>query len=369
MRKLLFVLALSLIFTFCIQKVTFAGETDILVDKLVEKGILTPGEAQKILTETKEEIRKEEIREEVAKGEPEMLPKWVQNMEMKGDIRLRYQNEDIHEVEGSQSRQRGRVRYRLGIETKVTDTIKAGAGLATGGTDPRSTNQTLEHGFSTKSIMLDYAYVKYAANPLLTLYGGKFKRSEVIWEPSDLLWDGDINPEGVAAVFKTEMDSTDLFLNAGFYTLEHFRENRDVEAGQSLFVLQPGASWQLNEKKSYLKGTVTYYGFNRVKNNHFHDDAESGGSNTYKGDDYRYDYSAWTPSVEIGVTEPFGGGLPFFAFFAEYIQNPDPGKENEGYLYGIKFGDKSVKDRRQWQAKMLYRQLERDAWLDIFSYP
>jgi len=37
----------------------FAGEIDTLVNKLIEKGVLTPGEAQQIITETKEEVKKE----------------------------------------------------------------------------------------------------------------------------------------------------------------------------------------------------------------------------------------------------------------------------------------------------------------------
>ncbi|HOU36942.1 MAG TPA: hypothetical protein PK562_06700, partial [Candidatus Omnitrophota bacterium] len=37
----------------------FGGEIDLLVDKLVEKGVLTQGEAQQLITETKEEVRQQ----------------------------------------------------------------------------------------------------------------------------------------------------------------------------------------------------------------------------------------------------------------------------------------------------------------------
>ena len=37
----------------------YAGEIDLLLQKLVEKKVLTPGEAQEILAETREEVKKE----------------------------------------------------------------------------------------------------------------------------------------------------------------------------------------------------------------------------------------------------------------------------------------------------------------------
>ena len=59
-------------------------------------------------------------------------------------------------------RDRARIRFRLGAETKVNDQTKVLFGLATGGTDPRSTNQTLENSFELKDIRLDYVYAEYA---------------------------------------------------------------------------------------------------------------------------------------------------------------------------------------------------------------
>ena len=46
----------------------WAGETDVLIEKLVEKGILTQSEANELLRETKREAAKEKAEiEEVAK--------------------------------------------------------------------------------------------------------------------------------------------------------------------------------------------------------------------------------------------------------------------------------------------------------------
>ena len=122
-----------------------AGEIDILVEKLVEKGVLNHGEAAQILTETKEEIRRQ-----VVAGESASVPQWAQNMKMKGDFRLRYQNAKYKNT--VDDRNRARIRFRLGAEGKVNEKLKVAAGLATGGSDPRSTNETLDNTFETSTL-------------------------------------------------------------------------------------------------------------------------------------------------------------------------------------------------------------------------
>ena len=60
-----------------------------------------------------------------------------------------------------QSRERYRYRLRLGAEAEVTDDVKVGLGFASGGSDARSTNETLDDGFSTKDARLDYAFAEW----------------------------------------------------------------------------------------------------------------------------------------------------------------------------------------------------------------
>ena len=334
----------------------YSGEIDILVDKLVEKGILNPGEAQAILIETKEEVRKD-----LAKGELEGLPKWVQNTRLKGDVRIRYQWEDKHDAP---DRHRGRYRFRLGLETKVNDQMKVAAGLATGGNDARSTNQTMEDGFSSEDIKLDYAYAEWLATPWVILKGGKIKSiKKLIFRPSDLLWDSDINPEGVSFLLNKNLDNFDLFMNTGFWILD---EEKKGTADPYMMVFQPGLKYKFN-KKTHLKLAVAGYFFDNVKGTTLtNGKANSGKYNTLEGGLLKYNYNSIAPSIELGVKEPFGGMFPYFALFGDYVHNPDPSRENKGYLAGIKFGAKKVKGWGQWQAKYMYRHLEKDAWIDIF---
>ena len=59
MRKLM--LLLGVIGMVALAGRSYAGEMEILVQKLVDKGILTQGEGAQVLAETKEEARKEGV--------------------------------------------------------------------------------------------------------------------------------------------------------------------------------------------------------------------------------------------------------------------------------------------------------------------
>lgn len=335
----------------------FAGEIDALVDKLVQKEVITPGEGQQIITETEEKVRKE-----LAQGKSVSIPAWVQSIKLKGDFRLRYQWQK--RKAGAEERHRGRYRFRLGLLANPFDNVEVGAGLATGGTDPRSTNQTFQNTFETPDIRLDYAYARYSPFSWLDAYGGKFARKPVLWQPSDLLWDGDINPEGFSAVLTHNISQFNLFLNVGCWVLD---EAADNPSDQFMWYGEPGFKLKLNEKESYLTAALTYYGFHNVRGGNL---AHSSGTNTVDGGgNLIWDYNSINPCIELGLIEPLSSiniNIPFLAFFGEYISNPDPSADNQGYLGGVKVGHQKVKGWKTWQAQYTYRYLQRDAWLDTF---
>ncbi len=338
-----------------------AGEIDILVDKLVEKNILTPIEAQIILDETRQEVA-----QEVAENKSYALPAWVQKMKLKGDLRLRYQ---WQKKKASAERTRGRYRFRLGATTDVTDKVEVGFGLATGSDDPRSTNQTMDSTFETPDIRLDYAYAKWDATPNISLYGGKFKRKPILWQTSDLLWDGDINPTGFsAALGKSNIfENVDGFLNVGSWVLE---EASSDQSDPAMYYVQPGVKWAITDGIS-SKLALTYYNFTGLEGKNL---THNAGTNTTVNqgggvNGLYYSYNTLNPSFEIGMKNPLGKDfdlIKYAAFFTDFVHNPDPSENNNGYLYGVKFGDKKIKKPGQWQAKYMYRRLEKDAWVDAF---
>jgi hypothetical protein len=110
-----------------------------------------------------------------------------------GDVRVRgesfFQN-------GTQDRNRGRIRVRLGLEGQLNQDFTGGLALATGSMgDPTTTNETLTNAFDRKMISLDKGYITY--NPLahnwFSATGGKFA---YLWQRTPVTGDTDLNPEG-----------------------------------------------------------------------------------------------------------------------------------------------------------------------------
>src|SRR3989338_1716830 len=223
--------------------VCFAATTqvDALIEKLVEKGILDRQESIKLKSEIADDEKL--VKEE---GLKQSLPSWAREMKLNGDFRLRYQYE---KKKGSNTnagntteRNRARIRFRMGAQTKVNDQTKVLFGLATGGTDPRSTNQTLENSFELKDVRLDYAYFQYAPFAWASFFGGRMKNP--LWEPGDLLWDTDINPEGLAAKLTGKLNpNLEPYMNTGLFLLD---EN-SATADPLMYVFQPGLKWKIND--------------------------------------------------------------------------------------------------------------------------
>jgi len=164
MKKIIFMFIMMAIFV--IPSVNgnnrvWAGETDVLIDVLEKKGILTPQEAKEVLSEIQMEKDKEKAPVKEVESSGFKLPKWVENTKVKGDFRFRYQYQDTdeHGVD-KESRDRWRMRWRFGLETQVNERWKTGFRLASGGGDPRSRNLTLTDTFDTSNVQLDLAYVQ-----------------------------------------------------------------------------------------------------------------------------------------------------------------------------------------------------------------
>jgi polyhydroxyalkanoate synthesis regulator phasin len=362
MKRLAVLSFLGMLLISFLNQPVWAGEVDILVRKLVEKGILTELEAKELLVDIRTEAAKEKAEleqaaQEAAKKEAERkmvkLPKWVEKMDLKGDLRLRYEHKDR---DFTADRDRGRFRLRLGVETEPVDKVEVGFGLASGGDDPRSTNQSFSDTFSSKNIVIDYAYAKYEPLKWLSFSGGKIKNP--IYAASDLLWDSDIRPEGAAAEFNWELNpNLELFFTPTFFILD---EISGSSKDPYMYGLQPGFQWKIKDDIRF-KLAGTYYGFDNVQGGTLE---HSEDTNTLENGVLKFDYDSFALEGGIGFYDL--GIVPHVAFFGQYIKNFDPDEENEGYLAGFRFGHRKLKNFGDWQFKYQYKRLERDAWPDVF---
>lgn len=359
MRKLMIgVLATVFMLT---SGVGYAATTqvDSLIEKLIDKGILTKQEAREI----KQEIVTDEkvLREDAMKTS---IPEWVQKTKLKGDARVRYQYE--RRKNDTESRTRGRVRFRLGVDSQIADQWKVGAGLATaevGSTtdDARSTNMTFNDTFRRGDIRLDYAFAEYQPAPWAKMIAGKYIKTDYLWVPTDLLWDTDINPAGASAHLEHKFsDILNIYLNTGAWIID---ENGKTDRTDPFMIYtQAGVKSQMGVIDTNVAGT--YYGFNGVKGITL--DGTSS-TNTLTGGVLQYDYDSLGVSAEVGLKNPLGlESVERVALFGDLIHNMDPDDNATGWASGVKFGDAKVVGRNQWQVRYQYSYLGKDAWIDAF---
>ena len=351
----------------------YAGEVDLLVQKLVEKGVLSPNEAQIMMDETRQDVAKQN-----AKGANDMLPSWVQTTKLKGDLRLRYQTQQKKSATstGGTVRNRGRVRYRLGVEAKPNEKVTVAAGLSsaeknaasatTTSDDSRSTNVTMQNGFNRGDVRLDYAYADYKYNSSLRMIGGKYNAlgTGYLWYTSDMLWDSDINQEGasVHADFARVLMG-DAFVNAGYWALD---ESSSSASDLGMYYAQAGMVFEPVEPITF-KLAGTFYGLQGDDTGSVLDGSSSG--NTLGSSKYLYDFGRiYVGSAELVYSWPEETSSPIkmVGLFSDYVMNPDPDSDNTGYAAGLKFGHKKVSGAKTWQFKYQYVRLARDAWLDAF---
>ncbi len=344
-----------------------AGEVDLLVQKLVEKGVLTQNEAQILMDETRQDVAKQN-----AKGANEMLPSWIQTTKLKGDLRLRYQTQ---QREGGTVRNRGRIRYRLGVETKPNEQLIVGAGLSSSeksstADDSRSTNQTMQNAFDRGDIRLDYAYGQYRPNSMLGLIGGKYNAlgTGYLWYTTDMLWDSDINQEGASLHLDLpDVMAGDFFANAGYWVLD---EASSSASDIGMYYGQAGMVFSPDPVQVKVAGTL--YGLQGTTETGVLDGRASGNTTTGTGAATRYAYDfgeimAASAEVTYNFPEETSSPIKTVGLFSDYVMNPDPENDNTGFASGFKFGHKKVGAMRgDWQFKYQYVKLSKDAWLDSF---
>ena len=181
---------------------------------------------------------------------------WWENIKLKGDFRYRH---EMIDKEGKDSRSRHRMRARFGVLANVNQTTKVGLQLATGSDDPVSTNQTLDNGYSTKNLMLNLAYLEIKPQAIegLSIRGGKFKNPFFKPGKSELIWDGDMNPEGGVFAFKKDLQSISItVITAGFWIEERSSDDDSwMAAGQGLF------TYNMNDKKSGITAGAGFFNY------------------------------------------------------------------------------------------------------------
>jgi hypothetical protein len=374
----------------------------------------------------KREIR-EQIRQEVVAqarteqwGDVNAVPEWVGRLKWEGDLRLRYQNDLFADgnapginfisepyglgsiddpINTEEDRQRLRIRARLGLSAKITDHVSAGLRITTGNTsDPVSTNQTLGSDFNKFSLVLDRAFVKAKPWEWLSISGGRMPNP---FFSTDLVWDDDLNFDGVAATFnpwiRSDRSGKPFFTLGAFPLQEVESSTTNLARDKWLYAAQAGLDWKMDANTRWRFG-VAYYDYSNIEAiadptiDGLYEYADSVLKSRQKGNTMyevapndnpglfglAADYSLvnLTATVDLAHFEPVHVILD-----GDVVKNVgyDEGEVNSllvngpleagtlGWQARVTVGLPSMQYRGDWQVFLGYRHLESDAVLDAFA--
>jgi Putative porin len=262
----------------------------------------------------REELRKEVMSQAKDEGwaSPGLYPEWASRIRLSGDLRGRFEgiwfpegdwnapgtiydfnsintgspydasvpNKEMYPTyNNTEDRNRARLRARIGLDAELGEGFSAGMRIATGSdSSPVSTNQTLGGSggnFSKYELWLDRAFVKfepfqnehlpdYSAQGDASLSLGRFDNP--FWAPTDLVWDGDLGFDGLAANGSYFVNPTvTVFGTAGAFPI--FNTSLDFSTTEArkfssedkyLFGGQAGVAWQATPDIAFNFGAGIY---------------------------------------------------------------------------------------------------------------
>jgi len=369
-----------------------ASETDALLNKLVQKGILSSEEAQEVRNEMAKESGP--AAESRAADTKDVVKKmaggtWLDTVKWGGDLRLRFEQQMR---EPAVDRTRERYRLRFGFVAKPWDPLEVGVRLASAGAsttagnggDPLATNQTFTSSFDKKPIFVDQAYAKYTpwkagTGPLsgLSVTGGKME-IPFVTIPEGIVWDNDITPEGAAIQWKDPANLPLLdrilpvrpFANVGAFQISELAND---EGDPGIIGYQAGADIDLPFWGAGFQPSVAYYDFVGIKGIATANVTGAPAGNTTTSGRFTTDYNLVTTQGKL--TFPSVLGQPV-ALLADYTYNnykhvgggseADAVDDGGGTTFGMEVG-KVTEKFGSWKAYVFRKRVEPDATFGTFS--
>ena len=249
------------------------------------------------------------------------------DLNWKGDFRYRTEY-----IDNTSTRFRQRIRLRLGADAKISDAIMVGAQLASGSTDPISTNQTLNSSFSTKTIGIDLAFFKWnLASDRFTLMAGKMKNPFKAPGKTELVWDSDLRPEGMDVAFAQSWGKYTLGLDFAVFWVDE-----SSSARQFLYSLYSRHHLDMAMPIHLHAGIFAY--------------TNTPGS---------------SPANLLNFGVEFWVIKKALAIVGDYVTNSDASTAKTGYLFGLMWG--KAKKKGSWGLRANYRRVEASAVNFSFS--
>jgi hypothetical protein len=292
----------------------------------------------------------------------------LEDLAFYGDFRLRLEGD--FELDDRPERYRGRIRLRLGVNYQLSEDLLLGVRLTTGARgDPNSPHVTLGDGLDKFEVTIDRAFLSYRPAWLegAALTAGKFAHP-FYQNPvyGELVWDADVQPEGVAAGYKLSdlgwLESVEL--HAGEYVLLE-------QAGAEEALASVGQVFAVGSVAENTRLTVAagYYLYTDATPGGADDlllESEGNATEDRNGDGepdrFRADFGIFNPIAAV----TYSGLLWPITAAVEYILNTEAGGgENQGWAAGVAAG--SAKERGDGWLYYQWQLVEQDAVFSPFA--
>jgi hypothetical protein len=340
-----------------------AQSADALIDKLVQKGILTVKEANELREEADKDFK---TAYQVKSG----MPDWVESLKLGGDFRGRYEA-FFSDNDTFTDRYRWRYRLRFGAVATLKNDLEVGFRLTsseasgTFGGDPISGNTTFNSNASKKFLYIDQAYAKWSplhtAEWAGTLAFGKMENPFVF---SDMIFDQDYTPEGGAVQLAYTVNSQHVLklIGGAFVLCELGADNNDAWMAGSQ--LRWDAAW--NKKVGTSLGVAALAIANAEDlNNANVPNVNRGNTRVGAAGVPLYNFNPIVADAALTYTldsAPLYAGAFPIKLAADYLYNPAAEGDNYGYSVGVTFGKSGKK--KTWEASYTWKYLGSDAWYE-----
>jgi hypothetical protein len=177
---------------------------------------------------------------------------------------------------------------------------------------------------------------------------------------TELIWDGDLRPEGGALKYKRQCGLLGYFGSIGGFWLDERSTASDI----SLWGFQGGVSHPIFNEDIKLVLGASYFDYMGVQRHSLFDNEPFGNSFITllgRGDLYEHDYDLIEAFWEIHFSL---FDMPV-AVVGDYVSNVATDHDRFGFLYGFRLN--KAKKPGSWDFTYNYRNLDRDATFGAFT--
>jgi hypothetical protein len=279
-----------------------------------------------------------------------------------GDLRLRSEL-DTERVNDAPDRFRERIRFRFGMKKAINDYLTVTGRLVTGNPDdPNSTHQTMGTSFNSFQFTLDRAYLEYKRGKYW-IKGGKFANPFIpIAVISNLVWDDDVQPEGISMGYIRKNEKYNLSLIAGEYIV--LEQQNDPEALITAGQLTAGIH---SEKINITGGAGGYFYSDPTPagNKTILDEDNAGNAVDSTGTDFISDFNIIDAMINFTYD---ASGTPI-TLSGEFIVNLGAdstlSEEDNGFSGGIRIG--KTKEKGDFKVYYQYQEVKQEAVFSAFA--